>query len=79
MAEPHLIRVLGIDQLVKRVLANRLEQPIARPGVGVEGHDRCLDQPAEQIENLEPGQRLVRTYPFCGIVGEPVGEHRQSA
>ena len=67
----------GLDEFVERVLANRLQQPVAGPTSALEGHHRCLDQMSEQIEHLELRKSLSGTHHFGCLEREPPVEDGQ--
>lgn len=61
------------------VLAQRLEQPMARAGPGaLGGQHRLVDQPCQQIDDIEGLDALARADVFGRGQVEVAGKHRRA-
>ena len=78
MAVPELLRLALGEQAVLGILANRLEQAIARPPASRFDDDkRLVDEGRNEIEHLTGIHRPVGAYRLGGIERPTAAEHRQ--
>lgn len=72
-----LLRLTRIGQLLKRVLADRLEQSVTPQVVHVD--QRLVDQASQHIQSGAAGYRIEGDNRIRGVHGEATGEDAKTA
>jgi hypothetical protein len=72
-----LLRLTRIDQLLERVLADRLEQPVTPQVVQVD--QRLVDQASQHIQSGAVGYRIEGDNRIRGVHSEATGEDAETA
>ena len=68
MTQSCLVGISPVDQPVEGVLSHRLQQPVPRFPLTLEGHERRFDQVAEQVKHFATGSPI----PGAHLPGETV-------
>jgi hypothetical protein len=76
---PNLVAHTRVVEVFERVLADGLEQPVARGAIGLflGNHQRLVDELPETVDHIELGSGVDR-HRLRRVQGEPAREHAQA-
>ena len=80
MTAPDLVRFPRFVEPLRRVLPDRLQQPVPRRDADLLGdRERLLDEPFEQVEDVDGVDVAVGGHELGGLEVEAAREHREAA